>query len=554
MGIFALLAVMIWVARYWHSGSFGLYEDDLTIIPRAVEMTLPDLVNYVISYIVHLYGHARPLSDSLIYIFSFLGWGIAKLNGIYWIGYAIVTFNSFLFYVLLKRLYSQVFAITGALAYCLFSADTTQAFLTHSLGLQPSLTLLLLAFHSYLSKKQWLSYVVVLVILFSYETPFPVFFAVPLLAKKWDKGLIKELIKHILILGIMVIAIFLLRSTVGEGRVAGLGFPAIVITPILHMIQGPVVSMGTYFYRPLLTLRALNNLELVLVIGLAFPVLAWVLSRIKLDMTIDVRNLITSIKDKTLISRLPDSLKTLVRLAVVGLVMLILAYPLTFTVRAYAISGRDTRVHLAAVVGASILLAVICTLVLYVSNTYKKKWLCIFILTVFFTLLLGYGFVVQRDYSLAWEYQKEFWTSLIPLIPDATNGTVILVDPSGLKDTRQIGANTWNLPRVLNQIFQYPADWKNPPRVYRLLPGWQDHIVTKDGQFQVNELTATAPPSLYTVVDSSDVILIETGTGRLVRRSGPLLIGDLQFTLKNALIGQPQSIEKGFLFDYLVQY
>jgi hypothetical protein len=395
--------------------------------------------------------------------------------------------------------------------------------------------------------------VVVLVILFSYETPFPVFFAAPLLAKKWDKGLIKELIKHILILGIMVIAIFVLRSTVVEGRVAGLGFPAIVITPILHMIQGPVVSMGTYFYRPLLTLRALNNLELVLVIGLAFPVLAWVLSRINLDVTIDVRNLITSIKDRALISRLPDSLKALVRQAIVGLVMLILAYPLTFTVRAYAISGRDTRVHLAAVVGASILWGVICTSVLYVSNTYKKKWLCIFILTVFFTLLLGYGFVVQRDYSLAWEYQKEFWTSLIPLIPDASNSTVILVDPGGLKDTRQIGANTWNLPRVLNQIFQYPIDWKNPPRVYRLVPGWQDHIVTKDGQFQINEATTTAPPSLYKVVDSSNVILIETNSGRLERSIGPLEIGVRSFFLKTPSTEEPQKFDEGFLYKYLVQ-
>ena len=37
--------------------------------------------------------------------------------------------------------------------------------------------------------------------------------------------------------------------------------------------------------------------------------------------------------------------------------MLILAYPLTFTVRAYAISGRDTRVHLGAVLGAALLWA-----------------------------------------------------------------------------------------------------------------------------------------------------------------------------------------------------
>ena len=47
----------------------------------------------------------------------------------------------------LEAVAHRAFTLIGALVYCLFSADTTQAFITHSLGLQPSLTLLLLAFH-----------------------------------------------------------------------------------------------------------------------------------------------------------------------------------------------------------------------------------------------------------------------------------------------------------------------------------------------------------------------------------------------------------------------
>ena len=31
-----------------------------------------------------------------------------------------------------------------------------------------------------------------------------------------------------------------------------------------------------------------------------------------------------------------------------------------------------------------------------------------------FALVLGFGFVVQRDYQRAWEYQREFWAALIP--------------------------------------------------------------------------------------------------------------------------------------------
>ena len=66
--------------------------------------------------------------------------------------------------------------------------------------------------------------------------------------------------------------------------------------------------------------------------------------------------------------------------------------------------------------------------------------------------MTGYGFIIQRDYVNAWQYQRAFWTELLPLIQDAGDYNVILVDPQALKDTRQIGANYWNLPRVLYQL------------------------------------------------------------------------------------------------------
>jgi hypothetical protein len=93
-----MLVAVLWAVRYWRSAEFGLYEDDLTFIPRAIQMTLPELVAFVSSYIVNLYGHARPLSDSFIHIFSFLGWRLAGLQGIYGIGFLVEAANVLLFY------------------------------------------------------------------------------------------------------------------------------------------------------------------------------------------------------------------------------------------------------------------------------------------------------------------------------------------------------------------------------------------------------------------------------------------------------------------------
>jgi len=564
-GVFLFLAVTFWIIRYWHSGAFGWYEDDLTIIPRAVTLPAPDLFAYVWSYIYHLYGHARPLSDSMIYVFSHFGWKLGGIAGAYWIGYGIQVLNILLFYLLLKRVHSRLFALTGSLAYILFSADTTQVFLTHSLGLHPSITLLLLASHAYLSGRKILAYLLAFIILFSYETPFLLFLAVPLLQKDWDWKKIKEWVFHGLILGALLVGIILLRSAVGEGRVEGLTPAQMITTPILHMLQGPPVSLGTYFYRPIQALGSLN-LEVILASLLAFLAIFWALWRTRPGFvnlsTQTVRDAWQGFRPARLAAALrrgeypqeiPPEWKALIRLAAAGLVLLVLAYPLTFTVRAYAISGRDTRVHAAAVVGAAVLWASLGTFAISFAAIYRKKALAVLPLAALFALLAGYGFVIQRDYTQGWQLQKQFWTEIQPLIQDAGADTVILVEPTGLRDTRQMGANTWNLPRILSQIYTFPPDWKNPPRVYRLAPNWQNQILTEDGQFQINAATSIAPPSLYVTADPENVIFIETKTGRLERRKTPLPLGDREYELKTVSSPTLQAYPPGFLYPLLVQ-
>ncbi len=552
VGIIALLAVIIWVARYWYSARFGLYEDDYTIIPAAIHMNGSQLFGFIWNYIIHLYGHARPLSDSYIYLFSNIGWKLDGLFGIYWIGFAFVTLNACLFYWLLRRLHSRSFALIGALAYCLFSADTTQAFLTHSLGLQPSLTLLLLAFHSFLSNKHWLSYLFALVLLFSYETPFPLLFVAPLLQLDWDKNLVKKLVKHILILGVILLGVFLLRFFVGEKRVASLGVTSAIITAVLHMIEGPIVSLGSYFYRPIQLLRNLDLPKVILVV-IVFAGLSLVFMRLKSENSIELRGLISSIKSRKPLAELPAEVITLLKLAAVGLAMLVLAYPLTLTVRAYAISGRDTRVHLAAVIGASFIWACLGTFFFEAMAASRKKLIGVFILAGFFGLLTGYGFVIQNDYQLAWQYQREFWSRVLPLIPDVQDGVAVIVEPSAFKDTRQIGANSWNLPRLLAGIYNFPDNWTNPPSVYRLIPGWQKNLISPEGQVQLNAGTTNAAASLFETYKSENVILIESNGKMLTRSSSPMQINGQELNLKALAPPGTPPFSRGYLYSFLIQ-
>jgi len=170
-----------------------------------------------------------------------------------------------------------------------------------------------------------------------------------------------------------------------------------------------------------------------------------------------------------------------------------------------------------------------------------------------FSLLLGFGFLVQKDYVMAWEYQREFWQQLLPLIGDAREGTAILIDPEGLPYTRQIEAVSWNVSRVLDRLYEFPETWEKPPIVYRLVPVWRKRIISEDGLVRLNELTTAAPPSLYQTVEASDVIFIDTTGGEIRRRDDPLDVGDDRIDLARNLGGDLSSYRKGILYPLLLE-
>jgi hypothetical protein len=550
--VIIFLGILLWVGRYWQFKSFGLYEDDLTIIPGAVVMNFSELFRYIGSYIVHLYGHGRPLSDSFIYLFSNLGWRLAGMQGIYLIGFVLTWINVSLFFALIRRVSTQNIAVIASIFYVLYAADTTQVFLTHSLGAQPSIFLLLLAFHAYLSNHKIVAYILAAIILFSYETPFLVFLAAPLLQKKWGSQIIKKFVLHAFILLVFLAAIYLLRMQIGEGRVSGLSTQQMLTYPITHSVIGPVVSLGTYLLRPYQAVREANP-TILLAIGLSLLAFLAVFYFLKWSFQLDGRQLVTILVARSRWKELPDEMQNLGKLFIAGFVMLIGAYPLTFTVRAYAISGRDTRVHLAGVVGASLVVACIITLLFTLFRNKKAGWVVTVLIALWAAALVGYGFVIQRDYRLAWQYQRDFWTSLIQLVPDAGPDTAILVTPDGLKDTRQIGANTWNLPRILNQLYRMPTDWKNPPRVYRLETQWQGHLVASDDSFILNVTTVTAPPSLYGEVPSNQVIFIDSSSGELVRQTKTLTIGSASYNLEQIGLPVLPQLAHGLLYSLMIE-
>lgn len=163
-------------------------------------------------------------------------------------------------------------------------------------------------------------------------------------------------------------------------------------------------------------------------------------------------------------------------------------------------------------------------------------------------LLVGFGLVVQKDYARAWELQRRFWTTLVPFASDMGEGTVILVDPAGLIDTRQIDANTWNLPLVLQYVYKFPSEWDAAPRVHRLLPDWKERSL----QNQL-EMKAVDYQWEYVVVPWSDAVLLSTLGGMAVGRIEEVELGENQFELPKPANPSAPVFPRGLLYDELVQ-
>ncbi len=547
-----LLAVSAWCTRYWMSPNFGLYEDDLTFIPGAIESDFEGVLSMVSGYFSTLAEQGRPFMWSGVVMFSHLGWRLGGMQGMYFLGFAIWLINILLFVALLQRIQEDfLFCAIGGLAYVVFSADTNQAFLFNAFGLQTAITFFLIGLHLYINegKMRWLAYVFLILVILTYETPFWLFLAAPLLMKANGRTLQKRLLTNTLLVTLIFFIIYLLRLAAGESRAASLGFPEMIVTPIKHMLIGPAVGLGAYFLRPFQVLQTLDfglGAGLLLAMGAFFGFLYWVGHK-----RAQTESRLLPVHKGWWADLTYESRREL-RILFAGLVMLIMAYPLTVILRPYAISGRETRVHLSAVVGASLILASLGTVVFRALRRKKLRTALLIIISLIFGFNFAFGFLIQRDYKKAWSNQKNFWQSIIPLIQDVRDGTLILVEPSGLEDTLFINSNTWNVPRILPQMFTFPDTWEESPRVFRLIDKWQNNIVRLPGYFTLDGSNVFVSNRNFGDFAQTNTIFIMTSGGEFKRRLEPLPL-DGQAEVK--LIGEKilDTFPKRPLYNILIE-
>lgn len=550
---FISLGLVLWVAHYLNFRSFGLYEDDYTFISKPLGWNRLDLINHFFK-VFQRWPQGRPIGFSLPQLLAFLGGKTGSLSTLYIIGFLVHLVNACLFYVLLiKRTKSETIALIGALTFGLFPADTTHIFLMHSFGLHTSLTFLLIAYLLYSSRFKPFSYLSALASLLTYESPYMVFLIAPLFTLSWNRKLVKEFFRHAAAWFTILAMVTGIRLEMGEGRVSGTVASSQNIFLTFEKIGkslfiGPKTSLSVFALVPRGAFLSLNfSPEIPLVFTgsiLLFTLIFYV-------------NKLMAFKKPVLSLGMtnsnPSPFKDTIELLITSLLMLSLAYGLSFThfppTRTY---GRLSSVHLAATFGGSLLFACIISLALSLIKSAHYKIVAKFLLILYFALLVTYRYRIQLDFKQAWQNQQEFWTSVVEQMPDLNKKTAIFALYRDLPQTGFIQSNSWADPLILAQIYKFPTRWKLSPRLFVVPSEWETMIQRKGTDLVWETPAFIWPPHQEIHLPDSNVVLFEMENGKLTRKFGTIVIAGQKINLKPLSANSVKNLKKGPLYRYLI--
>jgi hypothetical protein len=85
---------------------------------------------------------------------------------------------------------------------------------------------------------------------------------------------------------------------------------------------------------------------------------------------------------------------------------------------------------------------------------------------VWISLLVGNGLAVQYEYAEAWQYQRQFWTDLSRACLNVKENTTFVIPEKELAWTTELYVFSWDMPLILNQLFEFPASWNSLPRMH----------------------------------------------------------------------------------------
>ena len=547
--VFILLTLTVFISSYFYFRDFGFYEDDYYHITLYLKITFTELVSFIGIRITNWFqGHPFAFFPSL---FTYLAMKTGGVPMLYIFSFLILSLNAFLFYKLLKKIKpgSEIFAVSGALMFILFPANTTKILLTYSFTMQLALTFFIAACLFYLSERKVLSYIFILFSLFLYEPVFMVFFGIPLLKIRNTENRGRAFLKHTGIMLSILIITFIVRKMMGEARISGMlnNFPGFAKDIFSGIVSGPLTIFKNLARTPFTVFREMNSADIV------FMAAGFVLIMVTFYLT----NTKTKTENISYTSRnitLTDSVKMIL----VSVILIMLSYTIPL-IQNYPVTieyGRMSSVHTAAVTGSSLLFGMICDLFV---NSFRKNIIRTFalaVISIYLSFIFAYNVIIQNDFARSREIQKDFWTEVKGLCPDLKDSTLVFAvqnENNKLRNSKYINSNSWLDPTILKQIYQFPDYWKNPPRLFVMNEDWEKKVFVNEDKLKWRVPPATWISYNEILPDSNLIILRCSENNKLTRDYSPVKINNNNINLRPENSPEFKSWKKGVLDSYLIR-
>ena len=529
--VFPFLLLLNFVSHFVLFKQMGLYEDDYSFIAKAINWQQSQINQYIVTTLFNAWPQGRPLGFIIPRLAAYLSPKDAPLVFLYLFGALVITINAFLCYkFVLFWSKNETIAFIAAMSFSLFPADTTKSLLIHIYHIQVSMLFILLAINIFLRypKYRVIAYILGILSLLTYETPYALIFLLPIFTEQKKQK--RFWITHLIISFSIVIFIILIRTLMGESRIASVSLPIQIMAQIIaSMVIGPVVSFGLFFYGPARTVLHMNK-ELYVVMGISFIILTlmiWLYFRNNIN--VEESGVIKNIKMYSIEMRLPEWVATWMNQLILVTLWLCTAYLFAFSHFPPVVRyGRGTSVHISATIPASLLFSLFIYGIWRILKTKKiYKYAYIFLLSAYFSVTVGNQFSIQQDFVKSWAYQQKFWQQVLQLTPDVQEGTIVFVVNHNLPEEHYIISNSWADYFIYGELVEFPSDWKQLPMVLVTNGDWEKTIVDKNGQYYY-------PWNIYWnfLVESGNIILLtDDANGNLIRVDDSIhLLGDKVIT------------------------
>jgi hypothetical protein len=508
------IGVILFLSHFLLVAEFGLYEDDyFYILPHLTEK-LGEFSAFFVSALTHP-PQGRPLFTCFQGALAYFGYHAGGLVFCHLISFVFLWISAGLLYQLLLRRLSYRAAFLGALLLVLFPLDTSRQILMHQMATVITTTVLLCAFHLYVSRRFLPSYLVAATLLITYESIFLPFIVAPFFLKEQPQRLVRSLVIHTIIFVAIIAIIFGFRVFLGEPRAVETTSNLAQEIPKIawSCIANPILGVLAIVARPVDALihSSAEGCIVAVFAGLtAFVVLRRVPERTAVDI--------------------PTSRSTGWTIFCAGALAWVIAYLLDFRQYYYPPGitlGRLSAMHGIAGFGAALVLAAVVALF---YDLLPKRLRIGFDMcgALFVAGLAAFGFHIQdAEYVASWRQQRDFWLGLVPLIQDARPGDNIVLQieyrrPGLIPYTEGFSAHGVTVhPNLAFPYFlDFTLDHRNPPTFH----GYADYLKISEANGEIVIESPGFDPKRFARIQGDNLIFMRAHDGMFERVGGKITL------------------------------